>query len=235
MIVNTRCSAPCTARAHPRAAGNEKRRRATGQTAMNCAPAKSNTNRHGTAPSATDMPQGCKDTAGQCERPSPDTGQGTTRLRPTGVAVEDCRGLALNVRPSFRSGRPPSAACHASAPLKEIRKRHRLRSPARAVAQDSESAERSPVADKRHGRCGTSSSRAGGSRPSAGQIRTTHSPPRLARHAAAVLAEAGRHGHKHAIDATLGATALAAPGRIAAITSDPEDVTVLGGGRATVI
>lgn len=127
----------------------------------------------------SDMPQGGKHTAGQGERPSPDTDQGTTRLRPTGVAVEDCRGLALNVRPSFRSGRPPSAACHASAPLKEIRKRHRLRSPARAVAQGS--AERGPVTDERHGRCGTGSSGAGGSRHWVGRTRVAHSPPRRSR------------------------------------------------------
>jgi hypothetical protein len=33
----------------------------------------------------------------------------------------------------------------------------------------------------------------------------------LARHAAALLAETGRHGHQHAIDAVVCATALAAP------------------------
>ncbi|MEU0689016.1 DNA-binding protein [Streptomyces uncialis] len=57
----------------------------------------------------------------------------------------------------------------------------------------------------------------------------------VARQAAALLADAGLHGHKHAIDAMLGATALAAPGPVTVLTSDPEDITVLCGGRVTVI
>ncbi|WP_405974832.1 DNA-binding protein [Streptomyces sp. NBC_00988] len=57
----------------------------------------------------------------------------------------------------------------------------------------------------------------------------------LARHAAALLADAGLHGHKYAIDAMLSATALAAPGPVTILTSDPEDLTVLCGERATVI
>ncbi|GAA3992587.1 hypothetical protein GCM10022384_45380 [Streptomyces marokkonensis] len=57
----------------------------------------------------------------------------------------------------------------------------------------------------------------------------------LARHAAALLANAGLHGHKYAIDAMLGATALAVPGPATVLTSDPEDVTMLCGGRVTVI
>ncbi|MER7622739.1 PIN domain-containing protein [Streptomyces sp. NPDC126503] len=56
----------------------------------------------------------------------------------------------------------------------------------------------------------------------------------IARHAAALLAEAGLHGHKYAIDAMLAATALAAPGPVTILTSDPEDFIVLCGGRATV-
>jgi predicted nucleic acid-binding protein len=55
----------------------------------------------------------------------------------------------------------------------------------------------------------------------------------IARHAAALLAGVGLHGHKYAIDAMLSATALAAP--VTVLTSDPEDLTVLCGGRATVI
>ncbi len=43
------------------------------------------------------------------------------------------------------------------------------------------------------------------------------------------------HGHKYAIDAMLSATALAAPGPVTILTSDPEDVTMLCGGRAAVI
>ncbi|PZG89272.1 DNA-binding protein [Streptomyces sp. NTH33] len=57
----------------------------------------------------------------------------------------------------------------------------------------------------------------------------------IARHAAALLAGAGLHGHKYAIDAMLSATALAAPGPATILTSDPEDLTALCGGRATAI
>ncbi|MFF3755008.1 DNA-binding protein [Streptomyces sp. NPDC002018] len=57
----------------------------------------------------------------------------------------------------------------------------------------------------------------------------------IARHASALLADAGLHGHKYAVDAIVGATALAAPGPVTILTSDPEDLTVLCGGRATVI
>ncbi|MGA5408011.1 PIN domain-containing protein [Streptomyces lavendulocolor] len=57
----------------------------------------------------------------------------------------------------------------------------------------------------------------------------------IARHAAGLLADAGLHGHKYAIDAMLAATALAAPGPVTILTSDPEDLTALSGGRVTVI
>nr|WSX49783.1 PIN domain-containing protein [Streptomyces sp. NBC_00974] len=57
----------------------------------------------------------------------------------------------------------------------------------------------------------------------------------IARHAAALLADAGLHGHKYAIDAMLGATALASPGPVTVLTSDPEDLTALCGGRVTII
>ncbi|AYN39433.1 DNA-binding protein [Streptomyces dangxiongensis] len=57
----------------------------------------------------------------------------------------------------------------------------------------------------------------------------------IARHASALLAEAGLHGHRHAIDAMLSATALAAPGPVTILTSDPEDLNALCGSRATVI
>ncbi|MEU5922306.1 DNA-binding protein [Streptomyces antimycoticus] len=57
----------------------------------------------------------------------------------------------------------------------------------------------------------------------------------LARHAAALLTDAGLHGHKYAIDAMLSATALAAPGPATVLTSDPEDLMALCGGRVTVI
>ncbi|MDX2938258.1 type II toxin-antitoxin system VapC family toxin [Streptomyces ipomoeae] len=57
----------------------------------------------------------------------------------------------------------------------------------------------------------------------------------IARHASALLADIGLHGHKYAIDAMVSATALAAPAPVTILTSDPEDLTPLCGGRATVI
>lgn len=57
----------------------------------------------------------------------------------------------------------------------------------------------------------------------------------IARHAAELLATAGLHGHKYAIDAMLSATALHAPEPVTILTSDPEDLTALCGARATVI
>ncbi|CAL9594609.1 type II toxin-antitoxin system VapC family toxin [Streptomyces sp. enrichment culture] len=57
----------------------------------------------------------------------------------------------------------------------------------------------------------------------------------IARHAASLLADAGLHGHKYAIDAILGATALAATGPATVLTSDPEDLTALCGARLTVV
>jgi predicted nucleic acid-binding protein len=57
----------------------------------------------------------------------------------------------------------------------------------------------------------------------------------IARHATAILAEAGLHGHRHAIDAMLSATALAAPGPVTVLTSDPKDIATLCGRNVTVI
>ncbi|NGO09320.1 PIN domain-containing protein [Streptomyces sp. HC44] len=57
----------------------------------------------------------------------------------------------------------------------------------------------------------------------------------IARHAGTLLAGAGLHGHKYAIDAILSATALAAHTPVTVLTSDPEDLTALCGGRVTVI
>lgn len=57
----------------------------------------------------------------------------------------------------------------------------------------------------------------------------------IARHAAALLSDASLHGHKHAIDAMLSATALAAPGPVTVLTSDPEDLAALCGVRVTVV
>lgn len=57
----------------------------------------------------------------------------------------------------------------------------------------------------------------------------------IARHAAVLLADAGLHGHEYAIDAILGATALASPGPVTILTSDPETLPALCGGRVTVV
>ncbi|MEW9554046.1 type II toxin-antitoxin system VapC family toxin [Nonomuraea sp. NPDC050783] len=57
----------------------------------------------------------------------------------------------------------------------------------------------------------------------------------IARHAATLLSDANLHGHKYAIDAMVGATALAAPGPVTVLTSDPDDLAVLCGVRVTVI
>jgi predicted nucleic acid-binding protein len=57
----------------------------------------------------------------------------------------------------------------------------------------------------------------------------------IARRAAAILAEASLHGHRHAIDAMLSATALTAPGPVTVLTSDPEDFATLCGRDVTVI
>ena len=57
----------------------------------------------------------------------------------------------------------------------------------------------------------------------------------IARHAAALLADAGLHGHQYAIDAMLSATALASPGPTVVLTSDPEDLVTLCGTGVSVI
>ncbi|MFB4312733.1 type II toxin-antitoxin system VapC family toxin [Actinomadura sp. 21ATH] len=57
----------------------------------------------------------------------------------------------------------------------------------------------------------------------------------IARQAAALLADGARHGHKHAIDAMLSATALASAGPVTVLTSDPDDIVHLCGPRVTVI
>jgi predicted nucleic acid-binding protein len=53
--------------------------------------------------------------------------------------------------------------------------------------------------------------------------------------ATGLLAEAGLHGHRHAIDAILAAMALAAPGPVALLTSDPDDLAALCGRRVTLV
>ncbi|MFG2666915.1 type II toxin-antitoxin system VapC family toxin [Streptomyces sp. NPDC048387] len=56
----------------------------------------------------------------------------------------------------------------------------------------------------------------------------------IAQSAAALLREAGLHGHQYAVDAMLCATALAQPGRVTVLTSDVEDLTLLTTGHPRV-
>lgn len=56
-----------------------------------------------------------------------------------------------------------------------------------------------------------------------------------ARLATELLADAGKHGHSHAIDAMVCATAIAAPKPVRVLTSDPDDITALVGDDVSVI
>lgn len=49
----------------------------------------------------------------------------------------------------------------------------------------------------------------------------------VARHASKLLAAAGLHGHKYALDAVVAATALASPAPVTVLTSDPDDLLML--------
>ena len=51
----------------------------------------------------------------------------------------------------------------------------------------------------------------------------------IARHASKLLATAGLHGHKYAIDAIVAATAMASPSPVTVLASDPEDLLMLCG------
>ncbi|MEU0956092.1 PIN domain-containing protein [Streptomyces niveus] len=57
----------------------------------------------------------------------------------------------------------------------------------------------------------------------------------LARRASKLLAAAGLHGHKYALDAIVAATALASPSPVTVLTSDPEDLVMLCGPGVRVI
>nr|WP_202488077.1 PIN domain-containing protein [Streptomyces sp. SID5473] len=57
----------------------------------------------------------------------------------------------------------------------------------------------------------------------------------IARHASKLLADAGLHGHKYAIDAIVAATALASPPPVTVLTSDPEDLSALCGPGVCVV
>ncbi|MGW6685571.1 type II toxin-antitoxin system VapC family toxin [Streptomyces sp. NPDC054961] len=56
----------------------------------------------------------------------------------------------------------------------------------------------------------------------------------IARHASRLLAAAGLHGHKYALDAIVAATALDQPGPVTLLTSDPEDLSVFCGKRVRI-
>ncbi|ORT59787.1 DNA-binding protein [Streptomyces sp. CB03238] len=57
----------------------------------------------------------------------------------------------------------------------------------------------------------------------------------ITRRASKLLASAGLHGHEYALDAIVAATALASPGPVTVLTSDPEDLGMLCGIGVTVI
>lgn len=57
----------------------------------------------------------------------------------------------------------------------------------------------------------------------------------IARQAGVLLEQAGKHGHKYAIDAMLAATALSVRGPTTVLTSDPEDIAMLCGKRVQVV
>lgn len=57
----------------------------------------------------------------------------------------------------------------------------------------------------------------------------------VARRAAGLLARAGLHGHKHAIDAMLSATALESHAPVIILTSGPDDLAALCGPAVTVV
>lgn len=80
--------------------------------------------------------------------------------------------------------------------------------------------------------------------PGTGQARFDHAvsrvnvvPPTeaIARHASRLLAAAGLHGRKYALDAIVAATALASPAPVTVLTSGPEDLVVLCGTGARVV
>jgi predicted nucleic acid-binding protein len=51
----------------------------------------------------------------------------------------------------------------------------------------------------------------------------------IARRASEILAGAGLHGHKYALDAIVAATALVSPSPVTVLTSGPEDLLMLCG------
>ncbi|MGW2930738.1 PIN domain-containing protein [Streptomyces sp. NPDC001156] len=56
-----------------------------------------------------------------------------------------------------------------------------------------------------------------------------------AKAAAELLKEAGLHGHKYAIDATVAEAALRQPGPVAVLTSDADDMRKVCGSRVRIV
>ncbi|WP_406200972.1 DNA-binding protein [Kitasatospora sp. NBC_01560] len=67
------------------------------------------------------------------------------------------------------------------------------------------------------------------------QVRIEPVTEQAARASAKLLIQAGLHGHKHAIDATVAEVALRQPGPVAVLTSDVDDMVKLCGSRVRVI
>ena len=67
------------------------------------------------------------------------------------------------------------------------------------------------------------------------QVKVEAVTEQAARAAAALLKQAGLHGHKYAIDATVAEMALRQPGPVAMLTSDIDDMAKLCGSRVLLI
>lgn len=67
------------------------------------------------------------------------------------------------------------------------------------------------------------------------QIKIEPVTEKSAKSAAALLKQAGVHGHKHAIDATVAEVALRQPRPVALLTSDTDDLMRLCGDRVGII
>ncbi|MCX4686653.1 DNA-binding protein [Kitasatospora purpeofusca] len=67
------------------------------------------------------------------------------------------------------------------------------------------------------------------------QVRIEPVTEHAARASAALLKQAGLHGHKYAIDATVAEMALRQPGPVAMLTSDVDDMARLCGDRVRLI
>ncbi|WP_084965718.1 DNA-binding protein [Thermoactinospora rubra] len=67
------------------------------------------------------------------------------------------------------------------------------------------------------------------------QVRVEPVTEASAKAAAKLLKDAGLHGHKHALDATVAELALRQPGPVAMLTSDVDDMAKLCGNRIALI